>query len=178
LRPPRDEDTFYLDFLPYERRTIHRGRISLFNVTYTDGVLSTFLAKRSRAFTVRYDPRDMSTVYLRDRDGSYWPIPYSDRRLPAVTLSELNLARRRLLDAGHKRLTQGQLFDALDRQRVLVENAAAKTKAARRERERAQVALDRRQTRKGQGGVVDDVTGSESSGETGPILPYAVEDWS
>jgi putative transposase len=178
LKPPRDEDTFYLDFLPYERRTIHRGGISLFNVTYTDGVLSTFLAKRSRAFTVRYDPRDMSTVYLRDPDGSYWPIPYSDRRLPAVTLSELNLARRRLLDAGHKRLTQGQLFDALARQRVLVESAAAKTKAARRERERAHVALDRRQTRKGQGGAVNDVTGNESSGETGPILPYAVEDWS
>ena len=141
-------------------------------------MLSTFLAKRNQTFTVRYDPRDMSTVYLRDPDGGYWPIPYSDRRLPAVTLSELNLARRQLLNAGHKRLTQGQLFEALAHQRVLVQRAAEKTKAARREHERAHVALGQRRARQGLAEQVNDMTGDENSGEIGSILPYAVEDWS
>jgi len=83
----------------------------------------------------------MSQVYLRDTDGSYWPIPYSDRRLPAVTLSEINAVRRQLLDAGHRRLTQNEVFAALDQQRELVEQAAGKSKAAHRDVERARRAL-------------------------------------
>jgi putative transposase len=178
LRAVPDEDGFYLEFLPYQRRTIQRGGISLFNINYSDGVISTFLAKRNESFTVRYDPRDMSTVYLRDPDGTYWPIPYSDRRLPAVTLSEINMARRRLLDAGHKRLTQGQLFEALDHQRELIKSAAKRSKAARRERERLHEA---RQSQRGKQAPIhrsSDTTGDEAQMDVGPILPYAVEDWS
>jgi hypothetical protein len=48
---------------------------------YPDGVLSTFLRKPRQLVIVRYDPRDMSQVYLRDEDGSYWSIPLSDQRL-------------------------------------------------------------------------------------------------
>ena len=141
LRTAPNEDRFYLDFLPFRTRRIQRGGIALFNMSYSDRVISTFLSKPRQTFTVRYDPRDMSQVYLRDTDGTYWPIPYSDRCLPAVTLSEINAVRRRLLEAGHKRLTQNQVFEALDQQRELVERAAGKSKTARRDLERARLGL-------------------------------------
>ncbi|WP_051418236.1 Mu transposase C-terminal domain-containing protein [Roseomonas gilardii] len=106
-RHPSDPDRFLLDFLPFRERTIQRNGISLFNVTYSDGVLSTFPARQQQKFIIRYDPRDMSRVYLRDADGQYWPIPYSDRRLPPVSLTELRAASRHLyLPAARLRLNR------------------------------------------------------------------------
>jgi putative transposase len=72
-RPPRvvaNENQFYLDFLPFRRRLFQRGGIAMFNISYSDGVISTFLSKPRQKFTVRYDPRDMSKVYLHDREGA------------------------------------------------------------------------------------------------------------
>jgi hypothetical protein len=62
----------------------------------------------------------MSQVYLRDHDGTYWPIPYNDRRLPAVTLSELCAASRRLRASGEKSVTQRRILASIDEQRPLV----------------------------------------------------------
>ncbi len=177
LRIAPNEDRFYLDFLPFRKRSVQRGGVALFNISYSDGVISTFLSKPRQMFTVRYDPRDMSRVYLRDPDGTYWPIPYSDRRLPAVTLSEINAIRRQLLDAGHVRLTQNQVFDALDQQRDLVEQAAGKSKAARRDLERARRGLSEAGASAATpyeappevAAIEDDVS---------PIVPFAVEEWS
>jgi putative transposase len=132
-RLPPDEDRFYLDLLPFEHRTVGRAGISLFNVTYSDGVLSTLLARPKQRFLVRYDPRDLSRVFLRDEAGAYWPIPYSDRRLPPATLAEINAATRRLRAAGEHRVTSGRIFKAIEEQRVLVAAALATTKAVHRE---------------------------------------------
>jgi putative transposase len=120
---------------------------------------------------------DMSKVYLHDREGTYWPIPYSDRRLPVVTLSEINSARRQLLDAGHKRLTQRQVFDALEQQRELVEQAAGKSKKARRDLERARRGLSEAGASNPEPAPVpSEVTASKE--ELGPIVPFPVEEWS
>ena len=176
LRTAPNEDRFYLDFLPFRRRTVQRGGVALFNVSYSDGVLSTLLSKPRQLFTVRYDPRDMSQVYLRDPEGTYWPIPYSDRRLPAVTLSEIKAVRRQLLDAGHKRLTQNQVFEALDRQRDLVEQAAIKSKAARRDLERMRRGLREAEVAPEPTETSADAGASEKDASL--ITPFAVEEWS
>ena len=175
LRTAHDEARFYLDFLPFRQRSVQRGGVALFNISYSDPVISTFLSKPRQVFTVRYDPRDMSQVFLRDADGVYWPIPYSDRRLPSVTLSEINAARRQLLDAGHARLTQNQLFNALDRQRDLVEQAAGKSKAARRDLERARRGLAEAE-RPGPTGAVPGAAAMDD--DVCAVVPFAVEEWS
>ncbi|WP_376093938.1 Mu transposase C-terminal domain-containing protein (plasmid) [Roseomonas sp. CCTCC AB2023176] len=172
---PHDPERFYLDFLPFEHRMIQRDGISLFNITYSDGVLSTFLAKARRKFVVRYDPRDMSRVYLRDDDGTYWPIPYSDRRLPAATLWEIKVASKRLHAAGVRHPEQRQIFASIEAQRTIVEGASAEAKRARRERERTSRAI-RGATRRVAEPQPVGTTGHEET-DVGPILPYSVEEW-
>ncbi len=175
-RHPADAERFYRDFLPFERRVIERSGVQLFNVTYSDGILATLLAKPRQKYVVRYDPRDMSQVYLRDHDGIYWPIPYSDRRLPAVTLSELRAASRRLRASGEKSVTQRRIFASIDEQRRLVEQASSKKTGARREQERTRRAL------RGPGIAAVDAKGRDElapvDDDLGPVLPYAVEEWS
>jgi putative transposase len=177
MRTAPDEDRFYLDFLPFRKRSVQRGGIALFNISYSDSVISTFLSSPRQQFLIRYDPRDMSQVYLRDSDGAYWPIPYSDRRLPAVTLSEINAVRRQLLDAGHKRLTQSQVFEALDRQRELVELATVRSKGARRDHDRARRGLHEAKA-SGANPSEKSATVKGPQGDDGPIIPFAVEEWS
>lgn len=175
-RHPHDADRFFLDFLPFKRRTIQRDGIALFNVTYSDGVLSTFLAKPREQFIVRYDPRDMSQIYLRDDDGSYWRIPYSDRRLPPATLWEIKSASERLRAAGHRDLNQRLIFDSIEAQRAIVEHAERESKMMRRERERTIRAL-RPMPRQSEFADPQPNTAPDA-GDDGPIEPYAVEEWS
>jgi putative transposase len=173
-RHPHNADEFFLDFLPFKQRMIQRSGLSLFNITYSDGVISTFLAKPRQKFIVRYDPRDLSQVYLRDQDGSYWPIPYSDLRLPPVTLSEVKAASYRLRVAGQRYPTQQQIFASVEQQRALVEQATVQTKLSRREQERTMHAL------RGGRAARNDRKREEphSAEDDGPILPYPVEEWS
>ncbi|WP_377082701.1 Mu transposase C-terminal domain-containing protein [Roseomonas xinghualingensis] len=175
-RQPPDPDRFYLDFLPFQLRTVQRRGVSLFNITYSDGVLSTFLAKPHQKFVVRYDPRDMSRVYLRDPDGIYWTIPYSDVRQAPATLAEVRAASRRLLAAGEKHPTQRQVFASMAEQRALVEEAATRTQAARRERERTRRALHRGAS--SAPAARQPCNPEPDENNAGPVLPFPVEEWS
>ena len=38
------------------------------------------------ALRAKYDPRDLSTVFLEDETGRHWPIRYRDLARPAITL--------------------------------------------------------------------------------------------
>jgi putative transposase len=77
-------------------------------------------ARPREKFVVRYDPRDLSKVYLRDHDGHYWSIPYSDRRLPPVTLAEVKAASKRLSASGEKYITLAEIFASIEEQRALI----------------------------------------------------------
>ncbi len=125
---------------------------------------------------MRYDPRDMSRVFLRDPDGTYWPIPYSDIRLPPATLAEVQAASRHLHAAGKRYPTQAQIFASVMEQRALVEEAGAKTRGARREAERTRCALRRSASTEHPRRRADRAPADEV--EAGPIRPFAVEEWS
>jgi putative transposase len=118
----------------------------------------------------------MSRVYLRDPDGIYWTIPYSDVRQPPTTLAEVRAASRRLLTAGERHPSQRQVFASMAEQRALVEEAATRTQAARREQERTRRALH--------GGALSARVGRQvgetdpDDADAGPILPFSVEEWS
>ena len=155
---------------------MQRAGISLFNVTYSDGVLSTLLARPKQRLLVRYDPRDLSRVFLRDEAGAYWPIPYSDRRLPPATLAEVDAATRRLHAAGERRVTCGRIFESIEEQRALVAAAQATTKAVRREGERTRLAL-RGAAKLSRGGMEPRRPQGQDADEA-KIRPYPVEEWS
>jgi hypothetical protein len=37
---------------------------------------------------IKYDPRNLSRVFYRDKDGHYWPIPYRNLGAPPISLRE------------------------------------------------------------------------------------------
>lgn len=135
LRHPTDADEFFLDFLPAVPRIIQRDGIHFHNLCYWSSVLSPWAGRLKQPLLVKYDPRNLACVYVRDPSGKHWPIPYADLRLPPIALWELEAARRLLQKDGTSGRRQDAVFAAVLQQRRLV-NEATKHSQQRRRQER------------------------------------------
>lgn len=140
VRRPADEEQFLLDFLPFEHRKVRRDGIRLFNIRYYDPVLSVWMGDDAR-LPVKYDPRNLSRVFVQAPGGEHWPIPYANLGRPPITLSEHNRAMARLRERGRAAVDEQLIFDAVEAQRAITIEAASKTKQARRELARTTDAL-------------------------------------
>ena len=61
---PSDGTQWLLDFLPFREVTVRREGIRLHSVFYYDDVLTTWLGTEKRRLRAKYDPRDLSKVFL------------------------------------------------------------------------------------------------------------------
>ena len=132
---PEQPDQLLISFLPFMQRKLRRDGLHLFNIRYWDNVLPS-IVQLGASVIVRYDPRNLSKVFVLRPDRRYFPIPYADLFLPPITLWEQRAALADLRAHGDNAPAQAAIFRAVTAQRALVERAAAKTKAARRQSQR------------------------------------------
>jgi putative transposase len=132
LRLPQDRMRFWLSFLPEEERTLRPDGIHLFNLRYWSPALSADVGRTKGRLLVKYDPRDMSRIFVRRPSGGFVEARYADVTLPAVTLREALTARRALLQKGRREVDMRTIIRTVVSQRELVDDAAKKTAAARR----------------------------------------------
>jgi len=130
-----DPHRFLIDFLPIERRLIRREGISLHSVSYWSDVLRSWVGVPEKMI-VRYDPRNLSRVYLLGPDGRYYDIPYRDLRRPPITLWEQRLAMKRLHEEGHSHVDESAIFHTIETMRKIADEAVTATKTLRRQQER------------------------------------------
>ncbi len=130
-----DPHRFLIDFLPIERRLIRREGISLHSISYWSDVLRGWIGMPER-MVVRYDPRDLSRIYLLGPDGRYYDIPYRDLGRPPVTLWEQRLALKRLREEGHSHVDESAIFRTIETLRKIADEAVRTTKTIRRQQER------------------------------------------
>ena len=173
LRLPPNEQQFYIDFLPYERRAVRRDGIRMFNIFYWADALTTLLHQAHPICLVHYDPRDLSRVYVKDRQGEFIEVPYRTRSHVPVTLEEQRWASRKLRSA-NRAVDEKALFEAIARRREIIEEAHKKTMRTRRSRQKTTYALQARRSEP----IVPAVEDSRESPENAdPIQPYPVEVW-
>jgi putative transposase len=135
LRHPLDAEEFFQDFLPAEPRMIRRDGIHFHKIRYWDNVLSPWAGRLTKPLLIKYDPRNISRLYVRDPNGKHWPVPYADLRQPPIALWELTEARKRLRQSGETDPTECALFaNIMEQRRVLRE--AVKHAQQRRRKER------------------------------------------
>jgi putative transposase len=175
VRLPQDRQHFFYDLLPYEYREVRRDGITLFGIKYWDDVLSVWAGRSLGKIMVRYDPRNLSSVFVRAPDGTYIPARYRHLGRPPVTLWEYNAGRRALREQGRRECDEQMIFEAIVAKRALVDAAGTKTKTARRLRERAMHALPPPELEP------QTVAIENKSAEKTPrpkLLPYPIEEWS
>lgn len=148
--PPRiqDEMSFKLDFLPFDTRTVQSYGIQINGVKYFHDVLRKWIKQRDRTrkdtqeFIVRYDPRDLSHVFFYDpKAEAYYPIPYKNTGLPAISLWELKEIKKMLKEKNTAVIDEEAVFEAKREMMKLVDNAEKETKATRRKKQKEIVRL-------------------------------------
>jgi putative transposase len=175
VRHPADPERFYIDFLPFERRLIRRDGIQLFRIHYWDNALSVLAGRSDQKLLIRYDPRDLSKVYVKDAgsDG-YLAVPYRDLSHPPITLMEQRAALRELArNKQQQPVGENTMFNTIAGQRALVERARHKTLTARRKAQQRPTGVSSRpQPMRKPQPTADDTAFSNE-----PVQPYAVETW-
>ncbi|KUJ74392.1 hypothetical protein AVO42_02995 [Thiomicrospira sp. XS5] len=144
--PPKVDNPLKLkiDFLPYVERSVQQYGIKLFGINYFHDVLRKWIKqpdktrKNVQKFIVRYDPRDLSSVFFYDPDmESYVMVPYSDTSHPAISLWELRELKRRAKEANpSQKADEEAIFEARARLKRLTEQAKKETKHVRRAKQK------------------------------------------
>jgi putative transposase len=130
-----DPRRFLIDFLPIERRLVRREGLQLNSIHYWSDLLSIWIGEPEKMI-IRYDPRDLSRIYLLGPDGQYYDIAYRDVRRPPISLWEQRLALKRLREERHPHIDEAAIFRTIDAMREIVDQAKTTSKVARRQRER------------------------------------------
>lgn len=140
---PTDPMALRISLMPLERRTVRNGTVSLFDEEYHSGALilisdSVDLTKplAERKFEVRYDPRDISRIWLyNEATGGYVDLTFADLRKGSISLWENRARKRRRGDASSQ--FQDQRYESKLRREEMKETAAKRTRKQRLEDEKA-----------------------------------------
>jgi putative transposase len=131
---PADPTRFVIGFLPIVHRKLQRNGLFFERIRYWADVLPA-IAQPKEALLTRYDPRDLSRLYVLTPNKSYQAVPYADVRRPPITLAELRFAHAELRREAKGTINEEQLFAMHARQQAIVTDATKATKAARRRKE-------------------------------------------
>ena len=131
-----DTEAFKISFMPLERRQLGRTGITLFSVGYWSDVFGQMIGRLKGKVVVRYDPRDLSQVWVIDEDGRAIAARYKDLSHPRISLWENRRARKLCLEKGSGRVTETVLFQVIDEQRRIAEMARQQTRATKLANER------------------------------------------
>jgi putative transposase len=131
---PADPARFVIGFLPIVHRKLQRNGLFFERIRYWADVLPS-IAQPSEALLVRYDPRNLSRLYVLTPSKSYQEVPYADIRRPPITLAELRFAYAELRKETKGSINEEQVFAMHERQSAIVTDATKATKAARRRKE-------------------------------------------
>ncbi len=131
-RGPADAAALLRDFLPFEERVIRRDGVRMFGVVYQDGALAHLVDHGPGKLRVKYDPRDLSAVFVELPAGDHVRVPYADISRQPITLWEHREAIRRLRAEGRRSVDEHAIFDAVAEQRRVLLEAQSRSKAARR----------------------------------------------
>jgi putative transposase len=156
-----DPSVFFLDVLPSEMRTVQKSGVQNFGLSYADPRIQPLIGAKNpetpsehQRFLVRYDPRDIRTLYFYSPlDKGYIPLKcnnhfvqtyYHDQDLTIWqwdTIKRNQKAEYRLpcLDFA------GKKFAYIQAQQAIEKEVATRTKSARIKRARQQANADQRQ---------------------------------
>ena len=137
---PQDGEKIRIDFMPFLERTVQDYGVEIDHVRYYSDVLRPWInswdsdrAKSKIKYKFRRDPRDISVLYFLDPQlGRYFQIPYRDSSLAPVSIWELREGQKRAKEMGMKNYSERAVFNLINQQREIEEDAAEKSKKARR----------------------------------------------
>lgn len=176
-----DPQKLFVDFLPEVTRTVTREGIVFQKIHYWDDVLTAWLIKQNRKVITKYNPRDLSKIFIKDGNGHINPLGYRDLRHPPVTLSEVKYANSVLNARAAQSVNEDIIFATVLEQRDLVEKALRDKRSARRKRKERELGFSESQyhTNNNHDKTSTENQDNTNSGESwdDPDEDYTSEEW-
>jgi putative transposase len=141
---PADPTHFLISFLPVTRRRLQRNGLIFERIRYWSDMLPT-IAQPNEPLIVRYDPRDLSHLFVMGKDLRYHRVPYANVTHPPISLAELRYLQAQLRAQSKAHIDENLLFATHDKQQNIVAAAVTTTKATRRRAEAARRAKAEKQ---------------------------------
>jgi putative transposase len=135
FRLPVDRLQFWVSFLPEDERTLRRDGIHFCSIRYWSDALSADVGQMKGKLLIKYDPRDLSRIFVRRPSGRFVEARYRNLGWPAITMSEQKAAIRQLKVRGRREIDETMIFTTTLRQREIEDSARRQTAVARRRRE-------------------------------------------
>ena len=133
---PADPTRFLVSFLPVTRRRLQRNGLIFERIRYWSDMLPA-IAQPNEPLIVRYDPRDLSHLFVMGKDLRYHSVPYANVTHPPISLAELRHLQALLRAQSKAHIDENLLFSTHDKQQNIVAAAVTTTKATRRRAEAA-----------------------------------------
>jgi putative transposase len=95
------------------------------------------IAQPNEPLIVRYDPRDLSHLFVMGKDLRYHSVPYANVTHPPISMAELRHLQAQLRAQSKAHIDENLLFATHDKQQKIVAAAMTTTKATRRRAEAA-----------------------------------------
>lgn len=131
LEMPVDRLGFWVSFLPSEQRSLRRDGIHLFKIQYWSDALRGDVGRTKGLLTIKYDPRNISRIFVQRENGHWVEARYRNLRRPAISLWEYRGARRRLNALGRSEVNEEIIFQTILQQREIVAKARKHKASAR-----------------------------------------------
>ena len=127
---PPDRMAFWTSFLPGDRRRLLKDGIHLEKIRYWSDALSRNVG-RGAELEIKYDPRDLSRIFVRQADGRFVEARYRNLAYPPVSWWEWKHAKKKLRDLGKRELHEEIIFASIAQQRQIEDFAANASATAR-----------------------------------------------
>lgn len=133
-----DEEFLKLSFLPTEKRTIQQTGVSIDKIHYYHDVLRKWIKakdenNKGRKFIFKIDPRDISSIWFFDPEiKEFFKIPYRNVTYPKISRWELRKVKKYLAEKNMRDYDESTIFSAYNKMQKIQEEAASKTKSARK----------------------------------------------
>lgn len=124
LRMPKDRMAFWVSFLPEARRKLRPDGVHMFGtLKYWHGALAMDLGRSGKDVLIKYDPRDISRVFVSRPSGHFVEAYWSDLTWPAVSLHEWDNQQRERSRSARSEQNTGAILRATAKKRSLIERA-------------------------------------------------------
>jgi len=134
---PADAHTLFTDLLPHESRVVDRAGIHLYQLRYRCDELAPYVNSDIKRI-IRFDPRDISVVWLERPEGGYLEVPWTNRAWPRLSLWEWNEIRHRNGQRDKEADPEIVRQCLAENDRLIAERAAQGELRARRRRARSE----------------------------------------
>lgn len=142
-RVPSDRTRFLLDFLPYEERNLQKTGVQLLGFEYASPQLRGHRIRRKTRLRVKYDPRDISRVWVQVSPGKFVEARWRQLGQPSMTKWERERALKALAARGRNERDAKAIGKAVLEQRAIEEQSVTLTMQARRNKQHRQHLTDK-----------------------------------